>query len=452
MFIFDRDNPLMKKDIEEYDLFIITPHYFKKTLQSLSKHKNEYGIKTKVINLGDIYNSEAIKGRDRQEKIKYFIKKSIERHKIKYVLLVGSYKQLPVRYIHSLDRYRYREAKVKEPPFISDLYYADIYNKDGSFSTWDSNKNNIFGEWTGKKAEDKDIDLRPDVCIGRLPCKNKIEVKIIVNKIINYEKKTFGKPWFKNIVAAGGNTHPELEECYEGEATLSEALGYMKSFNHTKLFASYGNLNRKNIIKAINKGCGFLSLEGHGNPPFWITHKDDKLKWCCRFSNHHMKYLLNGSKLPICIASGCRNSAFDTTPINIIKHPHKSFYWMDCIRNCWMWAITRKASGGAIASIGSTSLAHLKWAPETEGKADAWSFISPRFYYEYNVKKVDILGEIWKKIIHSYLKKFPINWETPSISYYDTFDKPTPDAINARTVQQCILFGDPTLKIGGYKP
>ena len=52
--------------------------------------------------------------------------------------------------------------------FVSDLYYADIYNGTGGFSSWDSNTNNIFGEYHWEGQTDA-VDLHPDVYLTRLP-------------------------------------------------------------------------------------------------------------------------------------------------------------------------------------------------------------------------------------------------------------------------------------------
>jgi hypothetical protein len=71
----------------------------------------------------------------------------------------------------------------------------------------------------------------------------------------------------------------------------------------------------------------------------------------------------------------------------------------------------------------------------------AGDYLEPTFFYEYGVNGTDILGETWGKTIAGYLNKYPIDWETPAAWDY---------AIDAKTVQQWVLFGDPSLKIGGY--
>lgn len=51
------------------------------------------------------------------------------------------------------------------------------------------------------------------------------------------------------------------------------------------------------------------------------------------------------------------------------------------------------------------------------------------------------IGQVWKDVLTSYLQFFPINWETPSGGSH---------SINAKTVQEWTLLGDPSLAIGGY--
>jgi len=151
------------------DLLIISVEQFSNDLKPLVDHKEKHHIKTKLVTLDEIYVQMFWKGRDKQEKIKYFIKTAIEEWGIKYVLLVGGMKgqtgnwNLPVRYVHLDDK------GGLEQEYISDLYYADIYDSEGNFSTWDTNNNDVFGEWIGDIAEDNNIDLYPDVSVGRAP-------------------------------------------------------------------------------------------------------------------------------------------------------------------------------------------------------------------------------------------------------------------------------------------
>ena len=105
---------------------------------------------------------------------------------------------LPVRYSYLDDKSNW------ERKYLSDLYFADIYDSNKNFSSWDTNGNGIFGEWRGNKAEDAPIDLYPDVYVGRWPARNGFEVEIMVAKTIEYENTAYNKEWFRRFVCIAG--------------------------------------------------------------------------------------------------------------------------------------------------------------------------------------------------------------------------------------------------------
>jgi len=202
-----------------YDLIIIAPSEFTSDLQKLVDHKNSISVKTVMKTTDEIYSQYS--GVDKPEKIKYFIKYALETWGVKYVLLVGGLKSLiwgnpreninygakdwrvPVRYSNLLD---------SEPGYISDLYYSDIYKEGGVFDNWDSNNDGIFAYHNGMSAKNDTLDLNPDVCLGRLPCRNNNEVKNVVDKIINYESSLANPSWFKKMVVVSGDGFLDQED------------------------------------------------------------------------------------------------------------------------------------------------------------------------------------------------------------------------------------------------
>jgi len=162
-------------------LLIVAPSEFISALQPLVEHKESWGLPTQLSTVSEAYG---LRGRDSPEKIKYFIKDSVEREGVTHVLLVGNAEKFPVRLSHTYDG--------QESNFISDLYYADLINASGDFSTWDTNDNDVFGEYEHQGQED-DMDLYPDVYLGRLACSSITEVTAVVNKIIAYENTAAGQ-------------------------------------------------------------------------------------------------------------------------------------------------------------------------------------------------------------------------------------------------------------------
>ena len=200
-------------------MIIITPEIFLENLQSLVDHKNSVGVITLLKTTEEIYSEYS--GRDNAEQIKYFIKDAIENFGIKYLLIIGDVDLVPMRK---------SDVTVLTSPIIwkgilTDLYYADIYDSNGDFSSWDSDGDDVFGKCRfdfrygmGDIDIIDDVDLYPDLGVGRLPCSNEDEVNIIVNKIIRYETETNGNEWFNRIILMGGDTFAsEYDNFIEGE-------------------------------------------------------------------------------------------------------------------------------------------------------------------------------------------------------------------------------------------
>jgi hypothetical protein len=206
----------------KYDLVIIAPSKFSKEIERLVEHKNSHGIKTILKTTEEIYKEYP--GVDKPEQIKYFIKDALESFGIRYVLLIGGMKSLiwgrprddvnqgtrdwyvPVRYNNLFDDPEHPLGSIYDPGVISDLYYADIYKEGGVFENWDPNGDGVFAAWGRPGVEnDTDLDLYPDVYLGRLACRNMQEVKNVIDKIIKYEKNGCDPSWFKRIIVVSGD-------------------------------------------------------------------------------------------------------------------------------------------------------------------------------------------------------------------------------------------------------
>ena len=119
----------------------------------------------------------------------------------------------------------------------TDLYYSDFYDDKGDFCSWDSNNNNIFGEFNWDDGNIDEVDLYADVYIGRIPCSNNFDLKIIIKKIINYENNAYGSDWFNRILLLGGDTFPN-HGIIEGEYVTSRIAEEMNGFNPIFLWTS----------------------------------------------------------------------------------------------------------------------------------------------------------------------------------------------------------------------
>jgi hypothetical protein len=453
----------------EYDLLIITPRWFYLWLLPLYFHKTKMGVATKIVTVESIY-AEGFEG-DKPEQIKRFIAKQKEDCNITYVLLLGGLRSywnakdkdninegstgwyVPVRYVNLI---------WKKNSFISDLYYGDLYRYNESsgkdeFNNWNPNGN----EFIADEDEFSELDLIPDIYYGRLPCRSIFDVRRMVKKIINYEKPTifgriFGKPWMKKMIAVSGRNVPSLsyEGELDGEWLCNRSIDNMSDVitNSVKIYSSNLNTNRptpiwKDIVREYRKGAGFAHFEGHGNAFIWDTHwpewgeKDGMPHWenwtGGIISFLHFPRLLNGKKLPVVVVGGCHNAIFNVSFIKTLADNASDTYDSNYhgygipVRSCFCWSLLNRHLGGAIGIIGSTDFGLGGATP-----MDLSGGLDFNFFYiiGHNAGNDTFLGNSHGNTITKYL----VN-DIGEMEYADAY-----------VVTQFQLFGDPSLKIGGY--
>ncbi|MCD6447915.1 MAG: hypothetical protein J7L58_02570, partial [Thermoplasmata archaeon] len=216
---------------------------------------------------------------------------------------------------------------------------------------------------------------------------------------------------------------------YEGELITQEALKYMEDFESIKLWGTKRNLHTINIWLALNKGAGFVYFSGHGNPFLWVTRSPYHYNvFIGLWGVWNLPFLSNGEKLPVVMLSGCATAQFNLS--------------IECIS----WWFVRKINGGSIATLGYTAHAYGGIGDQDDnGVPDCieykCGYLELQFFRFYREKNISVIGELWGKAIIDYLNKFPIDWNGSIAS--DTQQ-------DCQIVEKWILFGDPTLKIGGY--
>jgi hypothetical protein len=409
--------PVKQSSNEQYELVIIAPDEFSDELSPLVTHKIGRGISTKFAGLSEVYGSA---GRDNAEKIKYFIKDAIENWDTTNILLVGSwhdydstYQKIPVRHTH---------IESTDPPddeiFVSDLYYADIYNGEMDFCSWDDNGNDVFGEMLDNNNIDE-VDLHPDVYYGRIPSRNGNEVTTVVNKIITYENnEAYNQDWFTNLVVVGGDTSPDYETV-EGEYVNQKVIDMMEGFSSQKLWVTNGKLTGwlptgvQSVKDAINPGCGFVDFSGHGNTNVWATHPEGTHDWVPTpagyLLNDHIESLTNGNKLPIIAVEACSTAKFNKDD------------------RTFNYAFLRNPNGGGIGTFGATGLG---WGYVGTGIIQGLiGKMGLDTFRAYRYDGAVTLGEMWLEALERYIKSGM-------------------DAIDYKTVEEWQVFGDPTLQIG----
>jgi hypothetical protein len=435
---------------DTYDMVIIAPKSFESALQPLIEFKNTKGLKTTFKAVEDILNEYT--GTDPPEQVKYFIKYAYDTWNVTYVLLVGGLKNhlyaidkdtrsagwkawwVPVRYVSIPEE--------DDEGCLSDLYYGCLYNETGGFDSWDSNGDGVYAAWGAVGVIKDTFDMYPEVYVGRLPVANKKEVDHVVKKIITYESTgPAEKEWYKNFVGVGGITFDYFAGKPDGEYLCDVAYNLTKNaipdLNQVRVYSTNRNTSgfvpiTKDIQKAISQGAGYVDFEGHGNPLVWNTiwfdgtYPDD---WCGGVNLYNFLRLSNREKLPVVVVGGCHNGLYNVSFLRTLfdKTGDNYFCYGIPIPVCFSWGLVVKYPGGAIASTGCTGygMGYAGSPVSLSGELES------NFFYQIGNGSTN-LGQAHSRAIQKFLSEEDIG------------------QVEAFVITNWALFGDPSLRLGGY--
>ena len=409
----------------EYDLVIISPEEFQQPIEDLITHKNNHGMISFYKSTEGIYNEYS--GNDEAEQIKYFLKDAVESYGITHALLFGNIEKMPMR-LAAVEVFR-------EEGIITDLYYADLFNADGSFSSWDQNRNGKYCEYSWDLGLIEFVDLYSDISVGRIPCKNVREAKNMINKIITYETTAYASEWANRFLVLAGDTFPS-NEILEGEIVTGIISDRMQSFGFepVKLWTSLGTFQPMNINEETSKGAGFICYSGHGyeqgfgtSPPF----EEQRVEYL----SPYLIGMRNTDKYPVIFFDACSTTKLDFTVEELLEWYPKPlvrlfslFYGvpfeMDSFYPTFSWEIIKKPHGGGIAAIGSTRVAFT--GVDEDGPFWGAGYLNDRFFNAYSPGCS--LGDLFIQAENDYLSNVG----------------------ELVTLLEFVLLGDPSLKIGGY--
>ena len=460
--------------MQSFDLLILTHEDFVEVLEPLKSHKDATLISTRIVSwqeLDEIYTGE---GRDRPERIKMGIAAYVKKYGVKYIMLVGDSDQFPVRYCKTYDAVHWGDGFVP-----SDLYYADLFAADGSFDTWDGNGNGIFGEmltgfsWIPGSSTADDInldnvDLYPDVAVGRVPASNASEVETYVEKIIGYEYAAYRSSWFDRVLLTvpGYENHetglvddyPGSIECTENVASSFAAMGntQMTRLYDSRIQGLASGLSdaapsSSNVIQALNTGAGFVSFSGHGSMGSWAG----------AVSASDLTSLTNETMLPVVFASACNTGQFHFGDRFVDVDGNIFQTSVQCpatsgVQGCWPAnpnaAVSPEPNSLQTAATDVDSMAEAFLVKRESGAigyigsytgAQTGGQMLNRYFFEAYGQSFQPapLGWVWNSAVRKYIdNNFHIDMNTTSTW--------TPQAMYHH-IQKYMLFGDPSLRIGG---
>ncbi|MFO8051025.1 MAG: C25 family cysteine peptidase [Thermoplasmatota archaeon] len=239
------NDPILDPDDVQYVIITDTDHVGEH-LKELADWKTRKGVPARIVELSFI--KENYTGRDTQEKIRNFIKDAVSVWETEFVLLGGDVSVVPYRSTYvAANGYESTDC-------AADLYYSDL---DSSFN---ADNDTIWGEVTDN------VDLRPDVFVGRATAETPAEMRIFVSKTLKYEIEPLSG-YLDNVTLAG--------EYLDSTTNSSVGLDLIKNniltpnVNSTSLFddakGDFGNLNRPIFMGQVDNGLSYLFHAGHCN-------------------------------------------------------------------------------------------------------------------------------------------------------------------------------------------
>ena len=300
-----RDQKPGDTDIAEY--VIITDAAFQEAFQELAHWKIRKGLTARVVTLQEI--DAGYPGSDRLERIRACIAEAYQNWSTIYVLLAGDTGLIPVRYAYAMDS----QTEYNDIP--CDLYYADL---DGD---WNADGDEIYGE-----VEDE-IDLFPEVFLGRAPVSTAAQAENFVRKVLIYERPEILDYQEKALFAAEVLWVDPFTDASKSKDLIDERYLPDRFDPITKLYETQGNEDVYSVMNALNQGQNIFNHDGHAY--FSVMGMGSGY-----LDNDQVDYLSNGDRIGLVYSIGCWPAAFD----------------YDCIAEHFV----NNDHGGSVAFIGNS--------------------------------------------------------------------------------------------------
>jgi hypothetical protein len=245
-------------------MVILTDTAFKKLLKPFLKWKTQKGFKLQVL-----YKGTGLAGNDythlKDTLSKIYKSSSAANPPPEYLLIIGDVKRIP-------------NFGTGATGNITDMYY---------------------GEFDGNG------DYIPEMFIGRLPVADTTELKIALNKIIQYEKYQFAdtnKFYSRSLVTAGYDAGYAINMNGQIKYAITNYLTPVNNITEYHFNYPQSYTSKDSIVTLINKGLSFINYTGHGEASGWL-HVNIKTPDIQLFENKNM--------YPFVISNACNTAQFN---------------------------------------------------------------------------------------------------------------------------------------------
>ncbi|MCK5772640.1 MAG: hypothetical protein KAH57_02525, partial [Thermoplasmata archaeon] len=245
---FDPTGILQDDDIQY--VIVTDTAFVGDAFEPLEGWKTRKGVPSRIVEISFIM--ENYNGTDRAEKLRNFIRDAVASWDTEYVLLGGDVALVPYRACYG---YVYSGSGPAEEKYITaDLYFSDLdgtYNADGD-AIW------------GEVADN--VDLHPDVFVGRAPVQTEGQAGAFVSKVLGYEIEP-GEGYLLNVTMAGEYLDSTSNSSVGNDRIVNDLIP--GAYNVTSLYDNgyrqAGNLSKSSFINSLNLGAGLTFHSGHSN-------------------------------------------------------------------------------------------------------------------------------------------------------------------------------------------
>jgi hypothetical protein len=426
-------------------LLVIAPQPLLAALQPLVEQRRREGLRADAVALADALAGD---GADDAEKLKRFLFARHERDQaLRYVLLVGDADVMPVRFM-VLDRCT--PAAFDYAFYPSDLYYADLTKRDGSFEDWNATKvgfhRSYYGEVRGEKNKRDpinfdDVDYLPELAVGRWPVDTPAEVERVVRKTIAFSQWVAGGGG-RSALLLGVPGWIEARPLLEGAAAALP-----KDWQVQRLWWQDGpadpgirDATAEHVLAAWNDSPGLVLHAGHGS-----EHGFDRSLGLGRLA------ALHNAQPAIAMSIGCTTARLCTLPpyepyVDVDGHPHAgtdhgeafaapppppAVYQRDgCNGTSFGEQLVRGTDHGAVAYVGC----------DTGGQPCAATLLAA-FAQACGDLQQPRLGDAWTFAVAEYWRREHLAELRPDDGWY-------PPSIFFQAMKY-LLLGDPSLPLPG---
>jgi hypothetical protein len=174
------------------------------------------------------------------------------------------------------------------------------------------------------------------------------------------------------------------------------------------------------FTQELSEGAGLVSYSGHGFEYGLGTHPQNDHRWITYYTPY-LLWLDNEDRLPIIFFDACLTAKLDYYMLGSHDIPN------------FAWCFIKKPNGGAIATIGATETAIT--SVDEDGIHGAAGYMNLHFFmaYEPGISLAEMLVDAQNDYLN------------------DIAAGTADERLYTMTIEQFILLGDPTLKVGGYQ-